>query len=66
MNIVRERFYFVIAMNKSTVIKSHDVTGPALMVKKSFVVHEPRLFSEFKLDLLYNLITVRIFGPYST
>ena len=30
------------------------------MVKKSFIVHEPRLFSEFKLDLLNNLITVSI------
>ena len=33
MNVVRKHFSFSIAMNKSTVIKWHNVTGLALLVK---------------------------------
>ena len=55
---VWQRFSFAIAMDKSNVMKCHDVTGAAKIVK-SFV---PGLipFSEFKLEFLNNLITVSI------
>ena len=35
MNFVRKHFYFIIAMDNSTVLKCHDITEPTLMVKSS-------------------------------
>ena len=57
MNFVRKRISLAIAMDKLTEIKSHNVTGTALMVKRL----EPSLvpFRTFILDFFFNnLITV--------
>ena len=58
MNFVRKRFSFVIAMAKFAVLKSHNVTGSALMFKRSVAYR--RIFCKFKVDFLTNIITVSI------
>ena len=57
--VMRKRFSFAIAMDKSTVIKYHDVRGPALIMAKGLGTDQVP-FAKFHLEHRNNLITVSI------